>query len=268
MLVEGVMGLFDGPPGGGGSTADLAALLGLPVVLVVDAARQGQSIAALVDGFAATAQDVDIAGVIANRLASDRHRAIIAAALAGVGPPLLGAVMSDAGSGAAVAPSRSGPGRRDRGDRRPSSTRGRSPSPIASTSTPCWRLPGRSSRAGAGRRPLPPLGQRIAVASDIAFAFAYRHILDGWSRRAPNSCHSRPWPTSRLPRTPMRCSCPAAIRSCTRRVSPETPVSCVDWRRRAARRPDLWRMRWLHGSGPGIDRQGRTPPRHGRPPAA
>ena len=65
VLVEGVMGLFDGPPGGGGSTADLAAMLGLPVVLVVDAARQGQSIAALVAGFARHRPGIVIAGVIA-----------------------------------------------------------------------------------------------------------------------------------------------------------------------------------------------------------
>src|SRR5688500_2819183 len=52
VIVEGVMGLFDGPDKGKGSTADFAKELGLPVVLVVDASHQSQSVAALVHGFA------------------------------------------------------------------------------------------------------------------------------------------------------------------------------------------------------------------------
>ncbi len=70
VIVEGVMGLFDGPQGAAGSTADLAASLRLPVVLVVDARHQSQSIAALVHGFATYRQDIDVAGVILNRVAS------------------------------------------------------------------------------------------------------------------------------------------------------------------------------------------------------
>src|SRR5690606_24727392 len=64
LLVEGVMGLFDGAADGTGSTADLAAALGLPVLLVVDAEKQSHSIAALVHGFATWRPDVAIAGVI------------------------------------------------------------------------------------------------------------------------------------------------------------------------------------------------------------
>ena len=64
-LVEGVMGLFDGPHGASGSTADLAAALGLPVVLVVDARHQSQSLAALVHGFATYRPDIALGGVIA-----------------------------------------------------------------------------------------------------------------------------------------------------------------------------------------------------------
>ena len=51
-IIEGMMGLFDGAADGQGSTGDLAAILGLPVVLVVDAAAQSQSVAAIIEGFA------------------------------------------------------------------------------------------------------------------------------------------------------------------------------------------------------------------------
>ncbi len=70
LLIEGVMGLFDGPDGAAGSTADLAAALRLPVVLVLDVARQGQSVAALARGFSDFRPDVEIAGVILNRVGS------------------------------------------------------------------------------------------------------------------------------------------------------------------------------------------------------
>ncbi|MEO9167483.1 MAG: cobyrinate a,c-diamide synthase [Aestuariivirga sp.] len=81
LVIEGVMGLFDGPQGATGSTADLATALGLPVILVVDASKQGQSIAALVEGFSNHRPDVKIAGVILNRVASDRHEQILSEAL-------------------------------------------------------------------------------------------------------------------------------------------------------------------------------------------
>jgi cobyrinic acid a,c-diamide synthase len=63
VIVEGVMGLFDGPQGASGSTADLAAALGLPVLLVIDCAHQAQSIAALVHGFTSFRRDVHVAGL-------------------------------------------------------------------------------------------------------------------------------------------------------------------------------------------------------------
>jgi cobyrinic acid a,c-diamide synthase len=88
VLVEGVMGLFDGAGATGatgateneavsgpdsGSSADLAVRLGLPVILVVDAARMAGSVAALVHGFATLHDTVRVAGVILNRVASDNH---------------------------------------------------------------------------------------------------------------------------------------------------------------------------------------------------
>ena len=77
-LVEGVMGLFDG---GQGSAATLARLLGLPVVLVVDARSAAESVAAVVHGFASLDGRVRVAGVVVNRVASARHRELIGQAL-------------------------------------------------------------------------------------------------------------------------------------------------------------------------------------------
>jgi len=83
LIIEGAMGLFDGaPPNGKGATADLARVLGLPVVLVVDASRMAQSIAPLVAGFARHDPDVAIAGVILNKVGSPRHADMLRRALA------------------------------------------------------------------------------------------------------------------------------------------------------------------------------------------
>ncbi len=62
LLIEGVMGLFDGAVSGKGSTADLASALDLPVVLVVDVGSMAQSIAAVVHGFSTLRQDINVAG--------------------------------------------------------------------------------------------------------------------------------------------------------------------------------------------------------------
>src|SRR5438132_812863 len=97
VLCEGVMGLFDGtgPDGEAGSTAALARLTGWPVVLVVDARHQGASVAALVAGFARHDPKLPLAGVIFNRVAGPRHRALLEAAMARHLPdlPCLGAVL-------------------------------------------------------------------------------------------------------------------------------------------------------------------------------
>ncbi|MFL4903334.1 cobyrinate a,c-diamide synthase [Streptomyces sp. MMS24-I2-30] len=93
-VVEGVMGLYDGAAGEGelASTAQVAKLLGAPVVLVVDASAQSRSVAALVHGFATWDPAVRIGGVILNKVASDRHEALLQEALESVGVPVLGAL--------------------------------------------------------------------------------------------------------------------------------------------------------------------------------
>ena len=99
VVIEGVMGLFDGaagPDGRRGATADLAAHFRLPVVLVIDVAGQAQSAAAVVRGFAAHDAAVQVAGVILNRVAGERHRRLVADAIAALGVPVLGALPRDA----------------------------------------------------------------------------------------------------------------------------------------------------------------------------
>ncbi|MBW8796078.1 MAG: cobyrinate a,c-diamide synthase [Streptomyces sp.] len=91
-VVEGVMGLYDGAAGEGelASTAHVAKLLRAPVVLVVDASSQSRSVAALVHGFASWDPEVRVAGVILNKVGSDRHEELLRGALDAAGVPVLG----------------------------------------------------------------------------------------------------------------------------------------------------------------------------------
>ncbi|MEV3856556.1 cobyrinate a,c-diamide synthase [Streptomyces sp. NPDC050095] len=93
-VVEGVMGLFDGVSGEGelASTAHVAKLLKAPVVLVVDASSQSRSVAALVHGFASFDPQVRLAGVILNKVGSERHEQLLREALEEVGVPVYGAL--------------------------------------------------------------------------------------------------------------------------------------------------------------------------------
>ncbi|MGW5515501.1 cobyrinate a,c-diamide synthase [Nocardia africana] len=98
-VVEGVMGLFDGridaenpAPIAEGSTAQVAALLGAPVLLVVDARGHSQSLAALLHGFATYDSGIRLGGVILNRVGSPRHEQVLRGACARVGLPVLGAL--------------------------------------------------------------------------------------------------------------------------------------------------------------------------------
>lgn len=93
-VVEGVMGMFDGAAGQGelGSTAMAAKLLRAPVVLVVDASSQSRSVAALVHGFASWDPEVRVAGVILNKVGSERHEQLLREALDEAGVPVFGAL--------------------------------------------------------------------------------------------------------------------------------------------------------------------------------
>ncbi|MCE0762832.1 cobyrinate a,c-diamide synthase [Pseudonocardia kujensis] len=90
-VIEGVMGLFDGRVADGyGSTAQVAAMVGAPVVLVVDCRGQSRSVAALLHGFRSFDASTRLAGVILNRVGSARHEEVLRAACDEIGLPVLG----------------------------------------------------------------------------------------------------------------------------------------------------------------------------------
>lgn len=96
-VIEGVMGLFDGASGRGelASTAHVAKLLDAPVLLVVDAASMARSAAAIVHGYTTFDPDVQIAGVVFNKVGSDHHEELLRDAIAELGVPVLGALRRD-----------------------------------------------------------------------------------------------------------------------------------------------------------------------------
>lgn len=184
-VIEGVMGLFDGAAasvGRRGATADLAAHFDLPVVLVLDVARQAQSAAAVARGFTAHDPAVKIAGVILNRTASERHRALVADAIGAVGLPIFGVLPRDA---ALSLPERhlglvQATEHADLAAliERHAATAERyfDLDAIVAAAAPLTFQARRNSSAGL----LPPPGQRIALAQDRAFSFVYPHVLDAW----------------------------------------------------------------------------------------
>ena len=100
LIVEGVMGLFDGAADGSpSSTADVAIGLDAPIVLVVDAASASTSVAAVVHGFATFNPSVRLAGSVLNRVASDSHEVMLRAALSPIGIPVVGVLRRDPGVG-------------------------------------------------------------------------------------------------------------------------------------------------------------------------
>jgi cobyrinic acid a,c-diamide synthase len=185
LVIEGVMGLFDGIPGElqrTGATADLAARLRLPVLLVFDVSGQSQSAAATVRGFASHDPAAPIAGVILNRIRSERHRELVTNAIAQIGIPVLGAVprektlaLPERHLGLVQAA--------EHPDLAHHLAR------LAEMAERCLNLdailaaaapmqPGPATLPSA----LPPPGQRVALASDAAFTFVYPHVLNGWRR--------------------------------------------------------------------------------------
>jgi cobyrinic acid a,c-diamide synthase len=185
MVVEGVMGLFDGASSPGatdcGSTADIAARFGWPVVLVIDARAQAQSVAALARGFRDHRPEITLAGVILNRVGGARHVRLLTDALAATGIAVLGAVRRDA---MLEVPSRH-LGLVQAGEHPDLESFITHAARVVSESFDLKALkhaaePARGGASGASWRTVPPLGQRVAVARDEAFGFVYPHLLQGW----------------------------------------------------------------------------------------
>jgi cobyrinic acid a,c-diamide synthase len=182
VLGEGVMGVFDGAADGHGSTADLASLFDLPVILVVDARGMAASAAALVEGFTRHRGDVEVAGILFNRVAGAEHEALLRRACDDrFAQPVLACLPSD--------PRLELPARHlglVQADEIPELEGWLDrAATIVADKTDLDRLMRLARPFGLGlygppARPLRPLGQRIALASDVAFAFAYPATLEGW----------------------------------------------------------------------------------------
>lgn len=181
LLIEAMMGLFDGAADGSGAPADLAATLGLPVVLVVDCSRLSQSVAAMVKGYVDFRADVTVAGVILNKVGSHRHEAMLRVALDGAGIAILGVLHSDP---ALQLPERH-LGLVQAGEHGALERFVAQAAETVARACDLDRLAavaaGQAGFAGVRDVPrLPPLGQHIAIARDTAFAFLYEHLLAGW----------------------------------------------------------------------------------------
>ncbi len=183
LVVEGAMGLFDGASGpatprGYGSTADAAAALALPVILVIDAAKTAQTVAAIVAGLSTYRADVQVAGVILNRIGSPRHAAMIRAAVETV-CPVLGAIpraenLTTPSRHLGLVQAQEHGNLNSFIDVAADAIEAHCDlAALAALAVPV--APGTSSPTR-----LRPLGQRIAVAQDIAFGFSYPHMLADW----------------------------------------------------------------------------------------
>ncbi|QJP17068.1 cobyrinate a,c-diamide synthase [Starkeya sp. ORNL1] len=184
VIIEASMGLFDGvygTPERTGAAADLAARLGLPVVLVLDISGHSQSAAAVVRGFATHDPAVRIAGVVLNKSASPRHRAQASEAIGALGIPLLGSLPREA---AMTLPERH-LGLVQAQEHPALAAHLASLADFAAQHVDLDALMAIGAPVAAGAAPaiaVPPPGQRIALAQDAAFSFTYEHMLAGWRR--------------------------------------------------------------------------------------
>jgi cobyrinic acid a,c-diamide synthase len=183
VLCEGLMGLFDGvpaEPGRSGSSADVAAATGWPVLLVIDVSGQSQSAAAVVKGCATYDPRVPVAGVIVNRSGSARHTRLVSDAIRALGLPVFGAIPRTEG---VTLPERH-LGLVQASETGDLAHRLDAMADLVSAHCDLDAIraaarPLALSGAVPGA-PLPPPGQRIALAVDEAFSFTYPHLTQGW----------------------------------------------------------------------------------------
>lgn len=183
IVAEGSMGLFDGvrgEPGRTGASADIAARFGWPVLLVLDVSGQAQSAAAVALGCARYDPRISIAGVVLNKVASERHRRLVEDGLLRVGLPVLGSLPRRADI---VLPERH-LGLVQAGETADLETRLESLADLVEAGLDLDRVLAAAASTslppGAEPKGLRPPGQRIALASDAAFSFVYPHVLAAW----------------------------------------------------------------------------------------
>lgn len=183
LLIEAMMGLFDGAADGSGSAADLAKLLNLPIILVIDCAKLTHSVAAIVHGFKSFRDDIEIAGVILNKVGSTRHEHMLRAAIEPLRIKVLGAVMRD--SGLALPERHLG---LVQAFEHPLMDQfienaARKLKDTVAVDDILDSLSAVHHESSETVAKIPPLGQRIAVAKDLAFSFIYPHLIEGWKEQ-------------------------------------------------------------------------------------
>lgn len=200
-IVEGVMGLFDGRGGEdeAGSTAQLAKFLGLPVILVVDASAMARSAAAMVLGYARLDPEVNVAGVVLNRIAGERHYEAARAAIERqAGVPVLGMLPRDDGL---ALPERH-LGLISAMERDASEALARLAA-VAAAQIDLEALLGFAAEAPMPEpeeeRPAPAVRVPIAIARDQAFAFYYEDGLDELRNQGAELIAFSPLTDDRLP---------------------------------------------------------------------
>lgn len=183
ILAEGSMGLFDGVAHAGafgtGASADVAAMMGWPVVLVLDVSGQAQSAAAVALGFARMRPDVTIAGVVLNRVASPRHEALVRVGMQAVGLPVFGALPRRK---AIELPERHlGLVQAQENPDLPRMLAEVGDFIAEHLDLDAMIAAARGTAQAQAPAPHnPPPGQRIALARDAAFSFVYPHLLAAW----------------------------------------------------------------------------------------
>ncbi len=178
LVIEGAVGLLDGAPDGRGSAADLAAALGAPVVMVLDAARQAGSAALSLAGARVLRPDLIISGAILNRVGSERHARIAGQAVENAGFVSFGAIRRNE---ALTTPSRHlGLVQAEERDNLEGFIQAAAEAIEASLDVDALIETAAPLMIDGAISPVPPLGQRIAVARDRAYAFSYPHMLSDW----------------------------------------------------------------------------------------
>lgn len=183
VIAEGSMGLFDGVARAGetgtGASADVAALMGWPVIAVLDVSGQAQTAAAVAAGLAGFRPGLKFAGVILNKVASPRHEALVRAGMQAVGLTVLGALPRKA---AVALPERHlGLVQAEELPRLQGILAEAAAFVAAHCDLEAIRAVALAGQAAArATPPVPAPGGRIALARDAAFSFVYPHLLADW----------------------------------------------------------------------------------------